>query len=61
MAGKINGEGVKGPIPVIQAPGETIICRRCGQTKIRYKHDFPYCYGCYQQMIKDGEMYDERR
>lgn len=58
MAGKINGEGVPGPIPVIQAPGETITCRRCGERKTRYKHDFPFCYECYQIMIETGELVD---
>lgn len=59
MASKINGEGVKGPIPVIQAPAETITCRRCRERKARYKKDFPYCYSCYQEMIRTGEMQDD--
>ena len=58
MNGKINGDGIKGPVPVIQPYGEYITCHKCGHTKVRYKKDFPYCYECYQQMIKDGEMYD---
>lgn len=57
--GKINGWGEFSPIPVIQAPGERIVCRRCGQKKTRYKRDFPYCYECYTEMIRRGELYDE--
>lgn len=56
MAGKINGEGVKGPIPVIQAPGEYITCTKCGQRKIQFKKDFPYCYKCYEEMLEAGEI-----
>lgn len=58
MAGKINGEGMTGPIPVIQAPGETITCRRCGERKVRYKKDFPFCYECYCELVRKGEMVD---
>ena len=59
MASKINGEGIKGPIPVIQPYGETIVCARCNQKKLRSKKDFPYCYECYTEMIRRGELYDE--
>ena len=58
MASKINGEGIKGPIPVIQAPAEKIICARCGEKKERFKHDFPYCYSCYQELVRNGDMVD---
>ena len=58
--GKINGEGEKQPIPIIQPYGETITCRRCGERKFRFKKDFPFCYECYKEMIRLGELYDER-
>lgn len=58
MAGKINGEGIKGPIPVIQPYGEFITCQKCGHVKIRYKRDFPYCYQCYMELVRNGEIID---
>lgn len=56
MAGKINGEGIKGPIPVIQPYGEFVTCAKCRHVRIRYKKDFPYCYECYKEMLKTGEI-----
>lgn len=56
MAGKKKGEGKKAEKVIIQGDSEQITCQRCGLIKNRYMKDFPFCYECYQMMLKTGEI-----